>query len=319
LSREKQQIEHFNGSSQDFPERDISSAEIVDFQRKNFLAERAFRNKVLRARCELETKGITSEQEKGHGIFSDRIYKNVYPYDYMRDRVLREFLFGRDKDRGEISKERKDAWGLYLGIPQKNNTFGISDHYPSLSKDKDKYYYCFDDPEFRKKILADILNTDKDYLSKLEKQNSDLLSRLEKLKTNPEIIVKKQKNVDDFQHKKRIAKIIHNIEIRIKNNNASISRYKKNGLIHLYDDRNKKAVMGNFIGSKGQDKRGHYISYYDKWDLTPKIFDKRIPMEKIAGKPFEIYDRIYYDPRTGEMIDDVENNDSAILIAKSET
>jgi hypothetical protein len=42
-------------------------------------------------------------------------------------------------------------------------------------------------------------------------------------------------------------------------------------------------VMGNFTLSKGNDDKGNYISYYDKWDIAPLDF----------GKPFEIYDRIY--------------------------
>ena len=35
--------------------------------------------------------------------------------------------------------------------------------------------------------------------------------------------------------------------------------------------------------STGKDDRGTYVSFYDKWDLSPMDF----------GKPFEIYDRIY--------------------------
>ncbi len=54
-------------------------------------------------------------------------------------------------------------------------------------------------------------------------------------------------------------------------------------------------VMGAFSWSKGVDENGHYIAYYDKWDLSN-------PIEKISiiGKPFEIYDRLYYDPVTFE-------------------
>ena len=41
--------------------------------------------------------------------------------------------------------------------------------------------------------------------------------------------------------------------------------------------------MGDFTISAGKDKKGTYLSFYDKWDLSPVNF----------GKPFEIYDRIY--------------------------
>jgi hypothetical protein len=55
-------------------------------------------------------------------------------------------------------------------------------------------------------------------------------------------------------------------------------------------------VMGFYTLTKGQDEKGHYISYYDRWDLEGSIEGK----EGVIGKPFEIYDRIYYDPKTLE-------------------
>lgn len=56
-----------------------------------------------------------------------------------------------------------------------------------------------------------------------------------------------------------------------------------------------KRVMGHYKVDCGQDERGYYLSYYDKWDLD-------IPLEQsgLFGKPFEIYDRIYYDPNNYE-------------------
>ena len=53
-------------------------------------------------------------------------------------------------------------------------------------------------------------------------------------------------------------------------------------------------TLYHFQWSKGEDEKGKYIAYYDIWDLN-------VPIEKDgkgAGKPFEIYDRIYYDPQT---------------------
>jgi len=57
-------------------------------------------------------------------------------------------------------------------------------------------------------------------------------------------------------------------------------------------------VLGNFTIDKGEDEKGRYIAYYDKWDLaTP--FAKHVKV----GKPFEIYGRIYYD-ENGKPIDE---------------
>lgn len=50
-------------------------------------------------------------------------------------------------------------------------------------------------------------------------------------------------------------------------------------------------VMANYKLDLGQDEKGHYISYYDVWDLKPEVVN-------LLGKPFEIYGRQYYDPET---------------------
>ncbi len=44
-------------------------------------------------------------------------------------------------------------------------------------------------------------------------------------------------------------------------------------------------ALGRFNIHKGSDEKGEYLSYYDKWDVSP-LADK-------IGKPFEVYDRIY--------------------------
>ena len=123
-------------------------------------------------------------------------------------------------------------------MPQKNDTFGISDFRPSRSRDK-KYYYKINAIEFS---LAD------PYLGK---------SKMEAVRT-----------------------IVIAIEDR-------------NGVFPWFHD-----VMGNFQWTKGEDESGHYIAYYDRWDLD-------VPLERgegFFGQPFEIYDRMYYDPITFEII-----------------
>jgi hypothetical protein len=53
-----------------------------------------------------------------------------------------------------------------------------------------------------------------------------------------------------------------------------------------------QAALKNFKYSKGKDDKGDYISYYDVNDYG-NILD-------LTGKPFEIYNRIYLDPKTGK-------------------
>ncbi len=69
----------------------------------------------------------------------------------------------------------------------------------------------------------------------------------------------------------------------------------KNAL-HLEDK--ASGVMGHYTVSRGEDARGIYISYYDRWDLKGSLEGKK----GVVGRPFEVYDRIYYDPKTFEVI-----------------
>ena len=54
-------------------------------------------------------------------------------------------------------------------------------------------------------------------------------------------------------------------------------------------------IMGHFQGSRGNDDKGSYIAYYD-------IYDFNVPGNSFVGKSFEIYDRIYYNPETFELL-----------------
>jgi uncharacterized protein YkwD len=54
-------------------------------------------------------------------------------------------------------------------------------------------------------------------------------------------------------------------------------------------------IMGNFtFGASVDDKGRPYISYYDRWDLGGSSEGER----GIIGKPYDIYDRYYFDPKT---------------------
>jgi hypothetical protein len=60
-------------------------------------------------------------------------------------------------------------------------------------------------------------------------------------------------------------------------------------------DNNSGALLANFTLDRGQDERGPYISYYDRYDLD------RVPLaDRVVGRSFELYDRLYYDPETLE-------------------
>lgn len=72
----------------------------------------------------------------------------------------------------------------------------------------------------------------------------------------------------------------------------------------LGDEREKQVFVENVAGpkglvyghatlSRGQDPEGHFLSLYD-------IYNFDVPGEALSpGMPFELYDRVYYDPSTG--------------------
>jgi hypothetical protein len=80
-------------------------------------------------------------------------------------------------------------------------------------------------------------------------------------------------------------------------------------------------VLGNFTLDKGVDEKGHYISYYDKWDVNPlsstssqgdatSIMSRELDniiQSAVGIKPREVYGRVYYDPETGKPIDEKKN------------
>ncbi|NTW13923.1 MAG: hypothetical protein HGA31_02735 [Candidatus Moranbacteria bacterium] len=57
------------------------------------------------------------------------------------------------------------------------------------------------------------------------------------------------------------------------------------------------SVMMNYTLSYNEDERGRYVSYYDIWDLNP--VSKMVELSSVlgSGKPFEIYNRIYFDEK----------------------
>lgn len=77
---------------------------------------------------------------------------------------------------------------------------------------------------------------------------------------------------------------------------AAKNHYNKDTFVSpAYDE-----VMGNYTYSFGQDAKGKYLSYYDKWDLNPfkgSLYDDIDIAEKYGiGHPVELYNRRYYTP-----------------------
>jgi hypothetical protein len=247
------------------------------------------------ARSEIAGNGITADQAQASGIFSRRAYRTVRPSTYAEDDQLKNqmmnFVFGRDRTgygdklKREYSKHSallrkyndgndwenmekelhkldeidkkirensgtddpysEDAWSMYLGLPMKHNTFGISDYAPSVSSGETKYYYKLPG-EFEKILFESIKNYDFS-----------------------------EKHVSEF--------------------------YMRDGTFG--EGKSCARVLGKFKVDRGEDENGSYLSYYDIYDFSPNLpLVGKTPLDKFTGKPFEIYNRIYYDRETMEIV-----------------
>lgn len=177
---------------------------------------------------QLKETGITDKQMLKSNIIRDKIYNNLQPRSYEAPlKRIFEALTTPSHDVRDMP-HREDAWSLYMGKPQTNNTFSISRYKPSKSIENNHIYYSInkiDNKDFEESLL--------------------------------------ERDIDNPY-----------------------------SLDSDYND-----IMGNYTINTGEDEHGKYISYYDKWDLNPLNLKNPINNKEITtdiGKPFEIYNRIYY-------------------------
>jgi hypothetical protein len=154
-----------------------------------------------------------------------------------------------------------DLYRYYGGQPLKYKVLVESQNKPSTSKDKNAKYIS--------------LNHDQEFVNEV---------------------------LDNY---KRVSsgKLDKGIESKLSDNSWSVSGYssagknahktKKQGSEHHSN------AIGRYTLGKGKDEKGEYISYYDKFDQGTGT---GINPGELLGltKSFEIYDRIYLDPKTGK-------------------
>lgn len=201
-------------------------------------------------KIQLENVGITSLQREGYfpgvsEVLSE--YLTPYSYENAKKRVLeipKKIIKGEKNskiltddvgirlDRGEtkLSKSRYDAWRMYSGLPQKNNTFRIAETAP------------INHPSYNKTDLNTIekfsLNNEKNLLRDLpgEYDNIGLLYNDERL-------------VDNIDYLKEQLEIINKVE--------------KKGIDFPRSDFNTTNVMGGYNRRFFDNK----MEYNDIWDL----------------------------------------------------
>jgi hypothetical protein len=223
---------------------------------------------------QLKWSGITNSQTENRSFFTpvnfakDRLRKNLVPYGYTNpagrvyDAIVKDKstpFVSEDKRTvlglKDVSPERRDAFKLYMNNPQENNTFGISNYTPSL-KDKNSN----NGPYYKINNLYGDPTEDDWFVNFFYNSNKNRVTDA----ALPNLIKTPFDNLTKTPPT----------------------------LMNLQND-----IMGHYKTSIGSDERGNYMSYYDKWDLNPKevknpITGKEIPTD--IGKPFEIYDRVYF-------------------------
>ena len=177
----------------------------------------------------------------------------------------------------ETQKALDDAWRLYLGLPQQYNSFDISEYKPAKDTE-DKYYYKIN--KFWDAFLSEHLEKSYDFLGYTEFAELPEDERKEFIR-------------------------LKSTESGLKGKIELIQKFGKNGKFMFEGTEvgeDGGDVMYHYTVSLGKDEKGSYISYYDKWDLASFLSQNVIT--RGVGQPFEIYDRLYYDPVTFEVVKD---------------
>jgi len=245
------------------------------------------------AQRELAQYGITSAQQKRYVTgMSEMLYRSIEPhgygYNYSKAKeFVPNLVFGRKEHFGN-NPQRDDAWRMYLGMPQVNNTFGISEFRPGQSHEE-KYYYKINNffEDYTAYCQQSHDKWQKTYGNQVGKPNNAYNIGTDGIATQSSIY---DTYVDANPIKQMLTEIATAEEMR------NDPEARSANIFNSIDD--AAGVMGEYKLSRGHDEKGDYISYYDNWNLEGSPEGEK----GVVGTPFEIYDRIYFNPQTYEII-----------------
>ena len=201
---------------------------------------------------------------------------------------------GQFKDGGEIITKRKDFKpGLLSYIPGLSSlasgnqpTYNRHEMYGPLG---DLYRYYGGLP-----LKHDVLMDSQNKPGKAKDKNAKYIS----LNRDPEFV---NEVLDNY---KRVSSgKLDKEESKLGDDNWQVSGYSSNGVgahrTNKQGSEHHSNAIGRYTLGKGKDEKGEYISYYDKFDQGTGSGIN--PGETLGlTKPFEIYDRIYLDSKTGK-------------------
>ena len=259
--------------------------------------------------------------QNGLEKIKQQFVSNIMPFDYSEydhegtskdwwERVV-DTSFHNEKEtkranlddefkKGNISsanlpryQERIDLLNMFAGFDQVYNSVPLSEYRPSQGDNDDTIYY--DSPYARNEIknrFKEILEWEQTEGWDINDFARNFYDRDGEQSREPD----KDKMVPCKEGEKGCVKTgdgwFFGLNPKYEKDNP---QYKKG----MYSK-----VLGNFKLDKGQDDHGHYISYYDDWNLNPtgvNVLDGAI--DYLGGlTPPEIYGRIYYNPDNGQII-----------------
>ena len=248
---------------------------------------------------QLQWSGITDERIHERKFLEERGERNIYPFSYteMERRGWDAFVKNKiDPDRiefeadlaaGELtthSKNRKDAFNLYLGRPQTYDTFSVSKYRPGRSTDENAVYYAIQSMDDKtKRALVDRYEN---LSRKAQQQIADLNL------TEDQANLLKEKYLHTEETKKygfipTGAKFKEEIP-------GAISRYLENPSMFSLNDRQN---LKDFLNDAGRQELAEKIAPYSK---NPKLTKEDEDVLRQFGSLATLFHN--YDPKTRSIV-----------------
>lgn len=187
----------------------------------------------------------------------EKVYRTVRPTDYTDLKNYIRYTFNNDRDEWDDARS-EEAFKLYLGLADKPEYFRPSKYKPTINATPNEYYYSADE-----QLEQDIFNSFKDKVKPGQILPTDEWFVDSKFPGNPNAFWEGDKQMVKFD----------DIDTNPFVGRPMVSRAR---------------ALGQFVVSRGKDDQGEYLSYADQYDFPQMLQDK------MQGKPYKIYGRVYY-------------------------